>query len=151
VNSPPQDPLNTVYHPVELQDVPMMFSYSAKSFLGKRKASIRIEDSAWSDCFSLDTIEDAGKVTCKKAEKQSYSVGVNINLSKSSLTKIITFTPFHLILNTAEFPISVREFDGSATALEIPPSECLPYWPSGSSGRMVAFVSGLPGARFTNL
>jgi hypothetical protein len=51
---------------VELEDVPMMFSYSAKSFLQKRKASLRVEESNWSDPFTLDTIEDAGRVTCKK-------------------------------------------------------------------------------------
>ena len=54
-----------IYHPVELESIPMMFSYSAKSFLKKRKASLRVEDSNWSESFTLDTIEDAGKVTCK--------------------------------------------------------------------------------------
>ena len=49
----------------------MMFSYSAKSFLQKRKASLRVEESSWSDPFTLDTIEDAGKVACKKNSNSS--------------------------------------------------------------------------------
>jgi hypothetical protein len=60
------DGQNVIYHPTELECVPMMFSYSAKSFLQKRKAALRVEDSGWSDPFTLDTIEDAGRVTCKK-------------------------------------------------------------------------------------
>jgi hypothetical protein len=35
------DGQNVIYHPTELESVPMMFSYSAKSFLQKRKASLR--------------------------------------------------------------------------------------------------------------
>ncbi len=60
-----QDPQNVIYHPKELEAVPMMFSYTKSGFLGKRKASVRIEESTWSDPFTLDTIEDAGKVNCK--------------------------------------------------------------------------------------
>ena len=33
-----------------------------RSVLGKRKAALRVEESAWSDPFTLDTIEDADKV-----------------------------------------------------------------------------------------
>lgn len=66
------DGQNLIYHPVDLESVPMMFSYSAKSFLQKRKASLRVEDSQWSESFTLDTIEDAGKVTCKtNAQKKN--------------------------------------------------------------------------------
>ena len=56
------------------------------------------------------------KVTCKKkgrdnTDKQVYHVGVKIQMSKSSLTKIITFTPYYLILNAADFSISLRDRD----------------------------------------
>ena len=61
-----QDHHNVVGHPVELRDAPMMFSYTGRSILGKRKTSLRIEDSAWSEPFTVDTIEDADRVTCKR-------------------------------------------------------------------------------------
>ena len=144
---------NVVDHPVELRDAPMMFSYTGRSVLGKRKTSLRVEESAWSDPFTLDTIEDADKVTCKRkgrdnSDKQVYHVGVKIQMSKSSLTKIITFTPYYLVLNTADFSISIREAD-SSTALEVPPGACVPFWPATSGSTqcspfwmVVAFATG---------
>ena len=53
-------------------------------------------------------------MTCKRkgrdnSDKQVYHVGVKIQMSKSSLTKIITFTPYYLVLNTADFSISIRD------------------------------------------
>ena len=149
-----QDPQNVIYHPVELEGTPMMFSYVASSFLlGKRKSSLRIEDSAWSEPFTLDTIEDAGKVTCKRPgvnpgstskSKCSHSVGVNIAMSRSSLTKIITFTPYYIIVNTAEFSVSVRELDGDCDPVEVPSGESVPFWPMAGASRMVASVTGTP-------
>ena len=110
-----QDPQNVIYHDPDLgqDEVPMMFSFIQKRFMGKRKASIRIENNtSWSDPFTLDTIEDAGKVSCKaKNTNEVFHVGVNINMSKSSLTKIITFTPFYLIYNTSELTLEILEID----------------------------------------
>ena len=107
-----QDPQNVIYHAPDLNqdEIPMMFSFVQKRFMGKRKASIRVENSNWSDPFTLDTIEDAGKVSCK-AKNEVFNVGVNINMSKSSLTKIITFTPFYLIYNTTESILEIWEID----------------------------------------
>lgn len=151
-----QDPQNIVYHPKELEDVPMMFSYTTKSFLGNRKASLRVEDASWSDPFTLDTIKDAGKVVCKRAgnntggKHRSLNVGVNINMSQSSLTKIITFTSYYVILNTAEFSISVRELAGSEDGgscgdlLEVPPGTCIPFWPTTASSKVEACVTDTP-------
>ena len=79
---------------------------------------------------------------------QVYHVGVKIQMSKSSLTKIITFTPYYLVLNTADFSISIREAD-SSTALEVPPGACVPFWPATSGSTqcspfwmVVAFATG---------
>ena len=74
-------------------------------------ACLQIEDSQWSDAFTLDTIEDAGKVSCKTKNSlnQIYHVGVQINMSKSSLTKIITFTPFYLLHNTMDHTVQISE------------------------------------------
>ena len=36
-------------------------------------------------------------------------MGVQINMSKSSLTKIITFTPFYLLHNTMDHTVQISE------------------------------------------
>ena len=81
------------------------------SFFFFKLACLQIEDSQWSDAFTLDTIEDAGKVSCKTKNSlnQIYHVGVQINMSKSSLTKIITFTPFYLLHNTMDHTVQISE------------------------------------------
>ena len=66
-----------------------MFSFRPKSFFGQKKASIRIEDSDWSDRFSLDAAGSSGKVTCY-AEDRTYQLGVYIQLSNEGLTKHVT-------------------------------------------------------------
>ena len=107
-----QDSQNNILHPYDQKwnEVPMMFSYT-KRFLGKRKACLQIEDSQWSDAFTLDTIEDAGKVSCKtkNSSNQIFHVGVQNQMSKSSLTKIITFTPFYLLHNTMDHTVQISE------------------------------------------
>ena len=72
---------------------------------------MQLEDSQWSEPFTLDTIEDAGKITCKSKNNKIYHVGVQINMSKSSLTKIITFTPFYLLHNTMGHTVQVCELE----------------------------------------
>ena len=107
-----------------------MFSYS-KKFMGKRKASVRVDNANWSDPFTLDTIEDAGKVSCK-AKTEVFSVGVNINMSKSSLTKIITFTPFYMVYNTTEVDVEVWELesgDQEDSHVKVGPGQMVPFWP----------------------
>lgn len=66
------------------------------------QASLRVAASDWSDKFSLDTVGSSGDVQCKTKTKQIYTVGVKITLSSGGLTKICTFSPFYMLLNTSE-------------------------------------------------
>ena len=53
-------------------------------------------------------------------------------MSKSSLTKIITFTPFYMIQNCLEIPVTVWELDSidhEKDMIEIGPGETAPFWP----------------------
>ena len=52
-----------IYHPESFAD-PILFSFKPSSFFSKKKASVRVEDSEWSDKFSLDTVGSGGTVTC---------------------------------------------------------------------------------------
>ena len=38
---------------------------SSKSLLGKKKINMKVENSLWSDAFTIDTIGDTGKISCK--------------------------------------------------------------------------------------
>jgi hypothetical protein len=57
------DTANVIYHPEDFKG-PVLFSFRAKSFFGKKKASIRVEDGEWSDKFSLDVAGSSGVVNC---------------------------------------------------------------------------------------
>ena len=144
-----QDPQNIVYHHNALSDVPMMFSYTTSKgiFGGKRKACLRIEESGWSESFTLDAIEDAGKVTCKRpsgSRNDPYQLGVNINMSKSSLTKIITLTPFYMIQNTTDFAIEIFERETPKNYVVVEPGETEPFWPDFGAQKVCARVGGTP-------
>ncbi|KAK7096181.1 hypothetical protein V1264_005509 [Littorina saxatilis] len=148
-----------IEHPPE-ESTLILFSFKGKSFFGGKKkdsvsdkgegdkkskdkvremkqagkAQLRIADLEWSDKFSLDTVGSSGTVQCKSKAKDTTGaeVGVTIQLSSSGLTKIATFTPFYMFLNTALDTIMVSESDRD-NWVEIPPEKCYPYWPQLAS------------------
>ncbi|KAK3093140.1 hypothetical protein FSP39_011676 [Pinctada imbricata] len=99
------------------------------------------EDGAWSDKFSLDTVGSAGTVLCKSKAK-SMEVGINIRLSNSGLTKVCTFTPMYMLLNTSDHTIMCTETTAEQW-MEISPQQasislytCLPFWPTQTGDDM---------------
>lgn len=58
------DSSNVLYHP-EYFKSPIMFSFRAKNFFGKKKSSIKVNKGEWSDKFSLDVAGSSGVVSCK--------------------------------------------------------------------------------------
>ena len=59
-----------------------------------------------------------------------FQVGVQIALSKTSLTKIITFTPYFMIQNTvSEFEVSVYEVENPGQLTKVAAGETEPFWP----------------------
>lgn len=57
--------LNILYHPANFKG-PILFSFNAKNFFGKKKASVRLPNGEWSDKFSLDVAGSSGVVVCKE-------------------------------------------------------------------------------------
>lgn len=55
---------NFLYHPADYKE-PILFSFRAKNFFGKKKASIRVGNGEWSEKFSLDIPGSSGVVVCK--------------------------------------------------------------------------------------
>lgn len=63
---------NVIFHPKEYKE-PILFSFRAKNFFGKKKAAIRIEFGEWSEKFPLDVPGSSGLITCRN-EGKTYQV-----------------------------------------------------------------------------
>jgi vacuolar protein sorting-associated protein 13A/C len=107
----------------------VLFSFRAKSFFGKKKASIKVEDGEWSDKFSLDVAGSSGVVSCTCGDT-TYQIGVHIQLTHSTLTKQVVFMPYYVIVNNASYVIECQEADRPADPwVKVKPGECSPLWP----------------------
>lgn len=134
---------NIVVHE-EVNNEAILFSFKSKVFFGKKKATVKVEDSDWSDKFSLDVVGSSGSVLCK-ASNRNYQVGVDIQLSNSGLTKIVVFSPFYSILNKASYDIEVSEVDvPQAEWFTVLAGECIGWWPMGSNRQVYVRVRGTP-------
>ncbi|XP_047510768.1 vacuolar protein sorting-associated protein 13 isoform X2 [Pieris napi] len=119
---------NVIFHPKDYKE-PILFSFRAKNFFGKKKAAIRVEFGEWSDKFSLDVPGSSGVIICKN-EGRTYQVAVTNQLTFNSLTKMVIFTPFFLILNECPFAIQYQELHRSGDAWrEVEQNSSAPLWP----------------------
>ncbi|CAB3239394.1 unnamed protein product [Arctia plantaginis] len=119
---------NVIFHPKDYCD-PILFSFRAKNFFGKKKAAIRVEFGEWSEKFSLDVPGSSGVVMCKY-EGRTYQVAVTNQLTFNSLTKTVIFTPYFLIINEAPFAIQYQELHRPGDPwLTVPEKSSAPLWP----------------------
>ena len=153
------DGSSELIHYPEEEKIPLMFSYLSKSLLGKKKINLKVETSLWSDAFTIDTIGDTGKITCKldsrrgslkrnfqKSDKKaddSYQVGIQISQSSSSFTKIVTFTPYYMIYNAAHFDIILKEIEDEDDGVPVPAGQCVPFWPIFGGNSVVCQVGSI--------
>ncbi|KAG8191289.1 hypothetical protein JTE90_003297 [Oedothorax gibbosus] len=119
---------NIIKHPAAVN--PVMFSFKARAFFAKKKASLKIGDSEWSNKFSLDAVGSSGTVMTHTKDGRTYGIGVQIKLSQAGLTKIVIFTPFYLLINNSDKEIEVLEVNGDKEWLKI---QCKEEVPSGST------------------
>ncbi|XP_021940255.1 vacuolar protein sorting-associated protein 13 isoform X3 [Zootermopsis nevadensis] len=123
-----EETANVIYHPEDLKG-PILFSFRAKSFFGKKKASVKVEDGEWSDKFSLDVAGSSGVVSCTTGDT-TYQIGVHIQLTHSTLTKQVIFMPYYVLVNNASYIIECQEADRPADPwIKVKPGECSPLWP----------------------
>ncbi|XP_022100693.1 vacuolar protein sorting-associated protein 13A-like [Acanthaster planci] len=115
---------------------PILFSFSNSR---RRKAKLRVFDSVWSASFSLDTVGSSGVVICKDEDHdRTYQFWLEISLSKLTLTKIVTLTPYFLIRNKTDHVLSYME-EGVRAGIwvNIKPTEVLPFWPGSESMKLI--------------
>ncbi|CAB1321661.1 unnamed protein product, partial [Coregonus sp. 'balchen'] len=122
-------------------DMPLLFSFKPHNFLQNNKVRLMISDSELSDDFSLDTVGSYGEVKCKGRLKD-YVVGVKIDASSFSLTRIVSFVPYYLLVNRTKHVIWVGE-EGQDDWTEARPQQAaIPFWPERDSKKLKVKVEG---------
>ncbi|BES95651.1 Vacuolar protein [Nesidiocoris tenuis] len=126
-----QNTEHVLYHPANFVG-PIMFSFKAKSFFAKKKSQIRVESGQWSDKFSLDVVGSSGSVSCHN-KNMKFDIGISIQLSYSTLTKMVVFTPFYVVMNNWPIDLEFQEQPAHPTPsdpwFKVPKNECVPFWP----------------------
>ncbi|XP_060560724.1 intermembrane lipid transfer protein Vps13-like isoform X2 [Ruditapes philippinarum] len=89
----------------------------------------------WSDKFSLDVVGSSGTVQSKN-KTRTWEVGVSIQLTNSGLTKVVTFTPYYMLVNTSPYTLLCKENSADSDWIEIPSKECVPVWPMQTGKEM---------------
>ncbi|XP_036434443.1 vacuolar protein sorting-associated protein 13A isoform X2 [Colossoma macropomum] len=127
-------------HPKDYE-MPLLFSFKPRNFLQNNKVRLMISDSELSDDFSIDTVGSYGDVKCKGRAKD-YLVGVKIDASSFSLTRLVTFLPFYMLVNRTKHVIRVCE-EGQDDWTEAKPGEAaVPFWPERDSKKLRVKVDG---------
>uniref|UniRef100_A0A146KJR5 Vacuolar protein sorting-associated protein 13A n=1 Tax=Lygus hesperus TaxID=30085 RepID=A0A146KJR5_LYGHE len=126
-----QNSEHVLHHPANFVG-PIMFSFRAKSFFAKKKSQIRVENGQWSDKFSLDVVGSSGSVACIN-KNMKHEIGIAIQLSYSTLTKIVVFTPFYVVMNNWPIALEFQEVPAHPTSSDpwftVQKNECIPFWP----------------------
>ncbi|XP_071346078.1 intermembrane lipid transfer protein VPS13C isoform X2 [Trachinotus anak] len=132
----------SVKHPADYRDI-ILFSFRKKTLFSKSKLQLCVSTSSWSDGFSLDTIGSYGCVRCP-SNNMDFLVGVSIQMSSFNLTRIVTMSPFHTLVNKSSYELEVGEVTGQTSTRwhYISSTECLPLWPENSSGKLCVRVVG---------
>uniref|UniRef100_A0A8C4GTJ0 Vacuolar protein sorting 13 homolog A n=1 Tax=Dicentrarchus labrax TaxID=13489 RepID=A0A8C4GTJ0_DICLA len=122
-------------------DMPLLFSFKPRYFLKNNKVRLMISDSELSDEFSLDTVGSHGDVKCKGRYKD-YLVGVKIDASSFSLTRMVTFVPFYMLVNRTKHSVFICE-EGQDNWTEAHPEQsAIPFWPENDTKRLKIKVEG---------
>uniref|UniRef100_A0A673ISN6 Vacuolar protein sorting 13 homolog A n=1 Tax=Sinocyclocheilus rhinocerous TaxID=307959 RepID=A0A673ISN6_9TELE len=127
-------------HPKDY-DMPLLFSFKPRNFLQNNKIRLMISESELSDDFSIDTVGSYGDVKCK-GEQKDYMVGVKIDATSFSLTRLVTFLPFYMLVNRTKHIIRVCE-EGLDQWTEARPGQvAVPFWPERDSKKLRVIVEG---------
>uniref|UniRef100_A0A8C1ZQ45 Vacuolar protein sorting 13 homolog A n=1 Tax=Cyprinus carpio TaxID=7962 RepID=A0A8C1ZQ45_CYPCA len=117
-------------------DMPLLFSFKPRNFLQNNKIRLMISESELSDDFSIDTVGSYGDVKCKGKQKD-YMVGVKIDATSFSLTRLVTFLPFYMLVNRTKHIIRVCE-----EGLDQWTEAAVPFWPEKDSKKLRVKVEG---------
>ncbi|KAG8198773.1 hypothetical protein JTE90_007083 [Oedothorax gibbosus] len=125
---------DAVYEAASSAD-PLLFRFKKHR---KKKAKLRVYSSHWSHSFSLDTVGNCGVVICADKERnKKYHFFVNVEMSKTLMTKVVVIKPFFLVINNTESHLRFMEKNENTDLwFDIAPDKCLPFWPDTDSLKM---------------
>uniref|UniRef100_UPI00358F4C18 intermembrane lipid transfer protein VPS13C-like n=1 Tax=Myxine glutinosa TaxID=7769 RepID=UPI00358F4C18 len=118
-------------HPSGGRD-PILYTHQPRGLFSKNKMKVSVGNSSFSGDFSLDTVGSAGCLYCKVSQHVDLQVGVKIQMSSWSLTKIVTFTPFFVFINKSSLELEVLEEGTQDAWIYLPPNELSGFWPVGN-------------------
>jgi len=117
---------------------PVLLSFNQKSLFSKKKLSLSIGDSRFSDGFSIDVVGSKGNIIAKsKNGKFNYFVSVEIELSRIGLSKIVTITSFYSIINISTRTIEVSEDNEEWVSVKSLANEA--FWPKKAKDQVIYF------------
>ena len=70
----------------------------------------------------LDTRRGSLKMNFRNKEKvveDAFNIGIQISQSTCSFTKIVTFTPYYMIFNAAEFDLILKEVEDELDGVQV--------------------------------
>jgi vacuolar protein sorting-associated protein 13A/C len=113
----------------KLSESPVLLNCSPKVFSStKTQILLRVKNTTgWSKAFIIDTVGSNGAALCSSKDK-NYEIAVQIKLSDTGLTKIITLTPYFLIVNETNVRMCVSELESNEWQ-DLKPNSLLPFWP----------------------
>ena len=127
----------------EIKNISYLFNYTEDSsyILGGRRVKIQLDDSTWSNPFSLDSVGVNQIVSTNHASKGCLEVGFKISVAPGRLskyTKIIRFLPHYTIVNKLPVTLTVFQpsgFAGQILELDVSPESIRPYHLPSKNGQ----------------
>ena len=92
-----------------------MFNYPDVHSIGKRRVCVQIDDSDWSQGFSLDSVGTPIPLSIEHPDKGLLELGYKIKVAPGRLgkyTKIVRFMPRFVIMNRLEFDFKLLQPTG---------------------------------------
>lgn len=114
-----------IEHPPSI-DVPILLCFRGKTSSSKKKLSLAIDKSEFSDAFSIDAAGNRGNIIVRGGG-HNYCASVETELSEFRLTNIVKFSPFYSVINKSSMDIEVSEDNKSWISVGSKSSRSL--WP----------------------
>ncbi|VDI67939.1 Hypothetical predicted protein [Mytilus galloprovincialis] len=104
----------------------------------RKKAKLKVYESKWSQSFSMDTVGNSGVVICyDKERKIKYRLLLQCQWSHLKLSRIVTITPFFLVINKSSYNLWYMEKNEEKDLwLDLKKNQCSPFWPCTDNGKL---------------
>lgn len=115
---PNDDPLRNMLLDLPFEEIvkfAYMYNYPDGHVLGKRRVCVQIDDSEWSQGFSLDSVGAPIPLSIEDPDKGLLELGYKIKVAPGRLgkyTKIVRFMPRFVIMNRLEMNIKLLQPTG---------------------------------------